>query len=427
MPRTPIPYLFSKQSLRAFLEHRGAQLQAAIGGNGAGSLSPDDVLRTDPNALLEQTVKRFALEPLRLQSDDRFMDSPVEQMVDVSDDPRRVILRRPALVPGHRIVVSVPYTGTRELWDFHPSTSTTLVPTGRVTDGCIQLVHEHPNDRDETELRSEIDRQVKHLEQWVNFQGPEVAAFNAGLRATVRDLLDARRARIGKGAGLSNALGIPLKKKQSAPDLKVIRLERHPSNPTPPSQVRSEPPVPGISDQGYEEILRVLRHEGRTFEQTPRTFSKLDEEELRDLFVAHLNGYFEGQATGETFRRRGKTDIRIEERDRSAFVGECKVWRGAKEIAEACDQLLGYLTWRDCKAALIVLNKTVATFSRVLTALPQAIQDHPSFIRAHSVQEKGEWRFDLKSQCDPSLEVRVHVFAFHLHDGARESPKDVTS
>jgi hypothetical protein len=49
---------------------------------------------------------------------------------------------------------------------------------------------------------------------------------------------------------------------------------------------------PALEDD-YEFILKVIRHEGRTYETTPKTFAVHDEEELRDIIVAHLNGHYE--------------------------------------------------------------------------------------------------------------------------------------
>ena len=37
----------------------------------------------------------------------------------------------------------------------------------------------------------------------------------------------------------------------------------------------------------------------------------------------------------DRFRKKGKTDIRIEFENRAAFVAECKLWKGEKKILEA--------------------------------------------------------------------------------------------
>ena len=161
----------------------------------------------------------------------------------------------------------------------------------------------------------------------------------------------------------------------------------------------------------------MIGHVGRTFETTPATYRSHGEEELRDIILAHLNGHYEGAATGETFRAGGKTDIRIEQDDRAAFVAECKVWSGRRALQTSCDQLSRYLTWRDCKAALVLFNKHNASFSRILEQIPRSITEHPAYLRTldHSKAAQGEWRFGLRAQDDESREIVLHVFAFDLY------------
>jgi hypothetical protein len=159
----------------------------------------------------------------------------------------------------------------------------------------------------------------------------------------------------------------------------------------------------------------VIRHAGRTFETAPATFAKHDEEELRDFILAFLNSHYEGDATGETFRVKGKTDIRIESDNRAAFVGECKVWRGQKQISEALDQLLNYLTWRDCKAALVVFNKDVAGFADIQKKVSETLAEHTNHIRSIDTNPYGEWRFCCRSKDDSDRPITTHVFLFNLY------------
>jgi len=177
----------------------------------------------------------------------------------------------------------------------------------------------------------------------------------------------------------------------------------------------NKPAEPGIRDEDYNHILDVIRHEGRSFEATPRTFAKHDEEELRDIILAHLNGHYQGQATGESFRKTGKTDIRIEDQNRAAFIAECKVWRGESELGKALEQLLGYLTSRDCKVALIVFNMRNTRFSELQTKLSEAMTSHLLYLNKVSGQQPGEWRFQMRSVEDKNRLITVHVFLFDLY------------
>jgi hypothetical protein len=81
----------------------------------------------------------------------------------------------------------------------------------------------------------------------------------------------------------------------------------------------------------------------------------MEEEHLRDHILMVLDPNFEyGSATGETFNKKGKTDILLRHDSSVAFVAECKFWGGEKVFHKTIDQLLNYLTWRDSKTAVII-------------------------------------------------------------------------
>jgi hypothetical protein len=112
-----------------------------------------------------------------------------------------------------------------------------------------------------------------------------------------------------------------------------------------------------LEEQVYEHILEVLKSMSLVVERSPSSFAGLDEEAIRDHFLIQVNGHYEGGATGETFNASGKTAILIRVGNRNVFIAECKFWRGQKGFSEALDQLLGYLTWRDSKCALLMFNR----------------------------------------------------------------------
>ena len=62
------------------------------------------------------------------------------------------------------------------------------------------------------------------------------------------------------------------------------------------------------------------------------------------------------------------------------FVAECKYWKGEKTYLKTIDQLLGYLTWRNSKVAVInfVQNNE---FSDVLEKTKTSTKTHPNFLK----------------------------------------------
>jgi tetratricopeptide (TPR) repeat protein len=80
-------------------------------------------------------------------------------------------------------------------------------------------------------------------------------------------------------------------------------------SPPPQEESKVEHLAAPIDMQQYEEILSVISNMVTVMERNPKTFEGIEEEALRDHFLVQLNGKYKGQATGETFNKKGKTYI----------------------------------------------------------------------------------------------------------------------
>ncbi len=170
-----------------------------------------------------------------------------------------------------------------------------------------------------------------------------------------------------------------------------------------------------IDMQQYEEILSLLSNMVTVMERNPKTFEGIEEEALRDHFLVQLNGKYKGQATGETFNKKGKTDILIRVDGKNIFIAECKFWGGEKKLKETLDQLLGYTTWRDTKLAMLIFNRN-KNFTAVLQQIPEVIKKHPNFLRELNNQlEAGKgFRSILHHPDDKNRELLLTVLAFEI-------------
>ena len=121
-------------------------------------------------------------------------------------------------------------------------------------------------------------------------------------------------------------------------------------------------------------------------------------------------------ASGETFRVKGKTDLLVPHEDGALFVAEVKVWSGPKSFVGAIDQLLSYLTWRDSKAALVILVRQPG-FSEIVSQVPNLIHGHAQWssdVSDGACAARFVYRLSLPS--DQSRKVRLAVLLFHLPD-----------
>ena len=409
--------LFHKKDLDSVLRGR----QQGVGDT-VNRIPEQQFLIATDQELLDHVVPGLTVAPLVLREDAATM-SQSEAEVDVSGDPRRVFplsSSGPFNIPGTRVEVDLPFTGDEWLFQCKTNPWSTVLPRAEVFRGHLRVAFSFPHDSEPEEFKEGYERELQLIRSCVERSYKQVEAYNDSLPQLVQQAISNRRERLSRHSGIAALLNIPLAPRVGAPSIAPVKVEIRRPKPLPVPPRTGLAPEPGISRETYEHILHFIRHQGRTFERTPATYALHDEEGLRNITLAQLNGHFEGDAVGEAFRGRGRTDICIEQDSRSAFIGECKLWKGPNSLTRALSQLLSYLTWRDSKASLIVFNSKNRDFSKVLEAVPETVRDHPLFLDDLPCEEAGEWRVQMRSEEDEGRRVTVHLFVFNLY-GDRET------
>ena len=107
---------------------------------------------------------------------------------------------------------------------------------------------------------------------------------------------------------------------------------------------------------------------------------------------------------------KGKTDLLLNWEGDNAFIGECKIWSGPAKLRESIDQLLGYVTWRDTKAALIVFIKR-GTPSDVIQKARNEIEAQASFVRMKAGGSETRFDYLLESPSDAQRHIDLALIA----------------
>lgn len=418
---------FSESSRRSFEP-------AGYVDNLINTVSRDQILSLPAADVIEHLFDRLRIDPLIIYHDRKLVED-FEHHARVTsqwnhDEESFVSQFSPAT---DRFRILIPFTGDCFLWSLRPANYVPPFPKGEIREdsdrksGTLVLDFAFTDEElDENSVLARVSREIETIDFYISSSTAEVNRHNTELRQFIQRSISQRRDRALRAKGIAYKLGIPLRRNPDAPPIEPVRMERRFITPLPSPPGRPFEPEPGIENEQYEHILNVTRHGLRTFEETPQTCSKLNEEDLRNLLLANLNSHYEGDASGETFRNKGRTDIRIGARDRTAFVAECKVWRGPSGFRSTIGQLLSYLTWRDSKAAVIVFNKRNQRFTNVRSKIDQELRAHSLSKRAVDGQQReGEWRFLFQSREDKRREVTVHVFAADLFVGASGSDPDL--
>lgn len=327
-------------------------------------------------------------------------------------------------IDGVRVTFKIPFDGNPDLFEIQPSsrilsrfaTESFINPCNEDC-GSFTLNFEYTKQelQDKGEAMAEyvqkqFDREFDSYKKMIANVNAEVASYNNSLNASALRLLEERKKKADSFSAISAALQIPLTVSKTAPNTKPIELKRIIRQP--PSKPKATPSVPEhyISDSDYENINNIISLCGTTMEKTARTYYANVEEELRDHLLATLNTHYQS-ATGETFRKIGKTDILIEFDNKAAFIGECKIWHGEQLFQGAVQQVINYSTWRDLKVSVIIFNKENQSFQSILAKIKKWADTNTV---SYTQPQANIWKCKYHRQ-DMNVDIQLTILAFDLY------------
>jgi len=376
----------------------------------------EHLLQVDEDEWVAALVERYHVEAPDLRRDQWWMDPPVEIKFDVRGDPARDIRdpSRPALVDGLRVVVHVPFTGEADLFGFTPSSFNWNPPAADVGETEVKLVIEYPADAPR-DVRAEAEGTLGRIEQWLGWVRSDADALNRELEGRARRAIQARRERVRQTYDRLQETGIPMRKRDETPRTYIADvLVRRPSPTIPASSTTAIGLEPVISDADFEHILEVIRGTAEAMERSPKTYTGMGEEDLRQVLLAALNTHYRGQTTAEAFNVSGKTDILVRHPEgRNLLIGECKFWEGSKGFSATLDQLFGYAAWRDTKLTLIMFVRQ-KDLTSIVEKGHEVLVAHDQFVSLADPPFETERRAVMRWPGDERRVADLNVFFVHL-------------
>ena len=420
---TSVVTVFAEYDLSAALENQHDQVKVAV-----EKLSREDILGVSEGDLVAHLVSRFEIQVPTLHRDAMYIDEK-ETKVDVSGDPSRDVWGgRRVLLPATEVKIVVPFSGESDLFRFRPNQFSYSPPRAVIGSGTISLVYTEQTVNADA-IKSRMESDLASIETWLGWQRAQVSSFNERLPALVESEVAARRDRLLAAEGALTTIGLPVRREGDDLTTFVIpEVKRRPKITVP--QPRAKEPFarePTLDVSTYDDILKIIENMARVMEQSPHAFADIDEESLRFQFLVPLNGHFEGSATGETFNYEGKTDILIKSNGRIVFIAECKFWTGTKAFAKTIDQIRGYLSWRDTKAAILLFVRN-RDFSAVVDQIVPTVEAHEGWKRTVSQTGETSFRFIFGHRDDPNREITLSVLLFPVPaPGAASQPSNEPS
>ena len=341
--------------------------------------------------------------------------SSSEQMIPAERFPRDFHVYSGKSYKKDVIKFHVPISGNVQLLHCMPSSRILWTMDIEVNhdEFCFEIINFRDNADEIVRIKNENIRSI--LQQYENVKA-EVERANASLDQYVRNVFSARKQRIQKSSGVLASLGVPIKKSSAVSatfSVPAPQKRKKPLLNKPSVKEAGFTPEPSLDQDTYVEILKLIHDVGKEFERLPSLYAGKEEEHLRDHFLMMLEPNFEGSATGETFNKTGKTDILLRHEGSNVFIGECKFWKGEKSYLATISQLLGYLTWRDSKAAVIMFvpNKD---FTSVIVTAKEASTKHTNFLKYVDEKDETWFNYEFHLDGDRNRVVKLAVMLYHI-------------
>jgi hypothetical protein len=269
---------------------------------------------------------------------------------------------------------------------------------------------------DENAIAREVNDKSERLIKTLTDKNSSIESGNAALLREIHSAIEKRKQKLladqDKLNSLTQKIKIPLKKKDNPGATKI-----HLSTRNFVKVVKPTPRLPEeytLEESMLGEILSFVDGQCKTFEKTPGSYKQLGEEQLRDIILSALNGIFDGNATGETFVKKGKTDIHLKIEKGEILIFECKNWGGEKIYLDTVDQLMGYVTWRQNYGVVIMFSKN-KDFSKILTQIPDIIQKHTQYKSGFKKLSSNHFVSDHTLPEDSGKTIRIHHLIYNIY------------
>lgn len=402
---------FRDIDLGAALSSKKKELEAKI-----DSFSNEEILANSLELLASNLYEEFYIEPVSIHEEE-FLKRTIKQgKVQRLADPffRYTYEKEYVEVDGVIMTFYFPFTGDANLFKCRASTfSLSPYPEISISGNYLSLRYEYilsdlQNESAKENVARRIERDIKEIKDGISYANDEVKNYNATLNSFAIDCLIKKQRKVQAFFAIASTFEVPVEKTAYAKT--HVPLERKIA---PIAHSYNQQDSYCINDLDYADILSTIKHTGSTYERTPASYKSMQEEDLRNTLLAALNATYKGDAVGEAFRNSGKTDICIERENRAAFVAECKMWTGKKGIADALSQLDRYLTWRDCKTALIFFVRR-KDFLATLRVAEDALREIPEMRQVQSV-DKNEFKCCMISRENSGQLIQIRVMLFNMN------------
>lgn len=377
-------------------------------------LSEKYILNVNKNDYIEFLKSKYSITKLIIDTDNIRIDS-IEKSIPADRHPSHYNVRGGGNYLREGIKCYIPFSGNNQLLNMCPTMRPHL--TIEVTVEGQEITFELINwECNPDEMNKIIKGEVNKIKTQLQNIDIEIDKFHNSIEDFALPIFNDKKQNIINRSQYAEQIGIPIKRRSDTPEtfaIPVPEIKKKIEISKPKIDVQDSSIDPTLDNSTYISILKLINDVGKQLERMPSVYEGKDEPTLRDFILLILEPNFEGSATGETFNKSGKTDILLRYENSNAFIAECKYWSGEVGLLKAIDQLLGYLTWRDSKSAIVLFVKN-ESITKVLEQIPLISGKHRNFIRIEQNTDENWFNIIFHINDDPGREVKTAILLYHV-------------
>src|SRR3989304_7363575 len=212
-------HLFNKYLLSDVILEQDRKLATEI-----GNLGHDYIFNSDESKLVEYFISNYTINLLILDKDNVTIEQ-TEVEIDVRNDRQRDIRDRskPCYMRGNRLTFFIPYAGDKLLFFCRPSTFSSLLPKAEVRETEISYIID-TLESDDSKIKTEYQRNVANIQQYIAWVNNEVLGFNNSLEAKIYSQIHDRKEKLKQNVILVNKLGYPLRRRENIPQMYSVPI-----------------------------------------------------------------------------------------------------------------------------------------------------------------------------------------------------------
>jgi hypothetical protein len=223
--------------------------------------------------LVQALVDDLRLNVPQIKNQDMYIARSGEAQVDVSRDPMRMIHDRSQsfYVPGNKAIIAVPFDGDAEFFNVQPQSFSLSPPRGQIVKNEIFITYVR-TDQNAVAIKREYQATVTAIKGYLRCLPESAQQFNGQLENSVKTQLKARKDRLLADAGMTAAIGLPMKKREGQTLTYSVPVTRRVPK---IEQIKTSGPFkpePALSSEDYEEILRIVKYGACDGAESTRVF-----------------------------------------------------------------------------------------------------------------------------------------------------------